>query len=80
MSKVLEPRTVELVGIAAAVAGHCEPCFEFHYRKAIELGVGHGEIQAALTLARSARAAGDRHMGEFVTRREAAVAVEVRAK
>ncbi len=76
MADALDPRVGELVGIAAAVAGHCQPCFDFHYRKARELGVGEGEIRAAVRLARMVRAAGDRSMDEYVARglREEAIA------
>lgn len=66
MSDELNARTTELVGIAAAVAGHCQPCFDFHYGKALELGVKLEEVQATVRLARAVRAAGDRHMDEHV--------------
>lgn len=71
MPDALDPRTTELVGIAAAVAGHCQPCFDFHYRKACQLGVSLGEIRAAVTMARAVRAAGDRHTDEHADRRMA---------
>lgn len=74
MANVLEPRTAELVGIAAAIAGHCQPCFDFHYRKALELGVSLDEIRATVILARSVRAAGDRHMDDHANRRMTACA------
>ncbi len=69
MADALDPRTTELVGIAAATAGHCQPCFDFHYKKALELGVSLDEVRAAVTLARAVRAAGDRHMDEHANRR-----------
>ncbi len=78
MSKVLEPRTAELVGIAASVAGHCPPCFELHYRRALDLGVGHAEIEAAVTLARGIRAAGDHHMDDFAADRMKLISVEAK--
>lgn len=73
MAEALDPRTTELVGIAAAIAGHCQPCFDFHYKKALELGVSPEEIRAAVTLARAVRAAGDRHLDEHANRRMAPV-------
>ncbi|MFN2238912.1 MAG: carboxymuconolactone decarboxylase family protein [Thermoanaerobaculia bacterium] len=66
MAEDLDRRTTELVGIAAAVAGHCQPCFDYHYATALEAGVTREEIQAAVKLARAVRAAGDRHMDEHV--------------
>jgi AhpD family alkylhydroperoxidase len=69
MAEALDPRTTELVGIAAAIAGHCQPYFDFHYKKALELGVSPDEIRAAVALARAVRGAGDRHMDEHANRR-----------
>lgn len=69
MAEKLDPRTTELVGVAAAIAGHCQPCFDFHYRKALDLGVSPEEIRAAVTLARAVRAAGNRQMDEHANRR-----------
>jgi AhpD family alkylhydroperoxidase len=76
MAEALGPKTKELVGIAAAVAGHCQPCFAYHYKEALNLGATVEEIQGAVEIARAVRSAGDRHMDEFVTRRmsEAVVA------
>ncbi len=69
MAEALDAATKELVGIAAAVAGHCQPCFVYHYKQALALGVPVAAIQAAVELARAVRGAGDRHMDEFVVRR-----------
>lgn len=68
MAEGLDPRTTELVGIAAAIAGHCQPYFDFHHKKALELGVSTDEIRAAVALARAVRSAGDRHMDEYAAR------------
>jgi AhpD family alkylhydroperoxidase len=67
----LDPITTELVGIAAAVAGHCEPCFTYHYNEALNLGVPFVAIEEAVNLARSVRQAGQKHMEEFARRRMA---------
>jgi AhpD family alkylhydroperoxidase len=61
--------TTELVGIAAAVAGHCEPCFVYHYNEALNLGIPFVAIEEAVSLARAVRQAGQKHMEEFVRRR-----------
>lgn len=71
MTDALDPKVKELVGVAAAVAGHCQPCFAYHYKEALNLGATVEEIQGAVELARAVRGAGDRHMDEFVTRRMA---------
>ncbi len=73
MDDILEPKTKELVGIAAAVAGHCQPCFAYHYKEALRLGVSEEAIRAAVELARNIRQAGDKHMDEFAARRMAGI-------
>lgn len=69
MHDPLDPRTRELVGIAASIAGHCQPCFAYHYAKALELGLAAEAIRAAMHLARAVRESGDKHMDAFATNR-----------
>lgn len=69
MADALDLKTKELAGIAAAVAGHCQPCFTYHYKEALAAGAAPEEIQAVVELARAVRNAGDRHIDEFVARR-----------
>ena len=61
--------TKELVAIAAAVAGKCQPCFVYHYKQAREEGIGEDLIREAIQLAKDIRASGDKHMDEFAERR-----------
>jgi len=61
--------TRELVAIAAAVAGKCQPCFAYHYKQAREEGIGEDLILEAVQLAKDIRASGDKHMDEFAERR-----------
>ena len=69
ITEALDPKTQELVGLAAAVAGHCQPCFTYHYKEALALGIPVPAIQAAVEIARAIRGSGDRQMDEFVMRR-----------
>ena len=64
----MDAKTKELVGIAAAVAGHCQKCFSYHYNEAIRLAIEKGDIKEAIELARAIRGAGDTSMDEFVDR------------
>lgn len=48
--KHLDAKTIELAGIAAAVAGGCRPCLDYHFKKAIELGCTIGEVSEAVEL------------------------------
>lgn len=66
MGKKLDERTKELVGIAAAVAGHCRPCFLYHFKQAKTLGVSLDEIQEVVQFAGRISAAGDQGMNEHI--------------
>jgi len=61
----MDEKTMELVGIAASIAGHCQPCFRYHYKKAKELGISGKDIEKAIDLAMRISASGDGHMDEF---------------
>lgn len=60
----IEPEAKELIGIAAAIAGKCGPCFKYHYEEAVRLGVPEKTILEVIEFAKEIRAAGDRHMDE----------------
>ncbi len=59
---------MELVAIAAAVAGKCQPCFAYHHKRAVELNIAEGLINEVVQLARDIRASGDKHMDDFSER------------
>ena len=62
----MDQKAKELIGIAAAVAGHCQKCFSCHYNEAKKLSIGEGDIKEAIELARAIRGAGNKGMDEFV--------------
>ncbi len=66
MNERLDEKTKELVGIAAAVAGHCRPCFLYHFKQAKTLGVSLDEIQEVVQFAGRISAADDQGMNEFI--------------
>lgn len=47
----------ELVAIGAAIASNCEPCFKFHYDRALKLGVSREDMIRAVTLAQKVKEA-----------------------
>jgi len=47
----------ELVAIGAAIASNCEPCFRFHYNKAVALGVTREDMQRAVATAQTVKEA-----------------------
>jgi AhpD family alkylhydroperoxidase len=47
----LDPKTKEMVAIAASVAGNCIPCLRYHFGKAVEAGCTKQEIQEVIEIA-----------------------------
>jgi AhpD family alkylhydroperoxidase len=41
----------ELVALGAAIASNCEPCFQYHHRKAVELGISQDDMVQAVNVA-----------------------------
>jgi AhpD family alkylhydroperoxidase len=54
----LDPKTKELIAIAASAVAKCEGCLEGHIKKALELGLTKHEISDALVIAVGIAAAG----------------------
>ena len=65
MNEMIKAETKELVAIAAAVAGKCQPCFAHHFKQAQQLGIPQEQIEEAVQLAKDIRASGDRHMDGY---------------
>lgn len=61
----MDGKTMELVGIAASVAGHCQPYLRHHTAAARRLGVEKKDIRAAVAIAKSTRKAGDTSMADL---------------
>jgi AhpD family alkylhydroperoxidase len=66
MREILDPKTKELIGIAAAVAGHCQPCFDYHFAEANKVGITLEEIKATIKLAQAVRQAGNHNMDQYI--------------
>jgi len=62
----MDAKTKELVGIAAAVAGHCQKCFSYHYNEAKRIGMDQRDIEEVIEFAKAIRTAGNQGMDEFV--------------
>jgi AhpD family alkylhydroperoxidase len=45
----------ELVAIGAAIACNCEPCFKYHFRAALELGVSRADVALAVSTGRKVK-------------------------
>lgn len=46
----LDPKTIELAGISASVAGGCRPCLDYHFKKALEIGCSPEQAAEAIEL------------------------------
>jgi selenide,water dikinase len=44
---LLDARTKELILISLVIYSRCAPCFDAHYRKAMDLGISRGELDEA---------------------------------
>lgn len=69
MSQTLMTEAItELVAIGAAVASNCEPCFRAHYDRARRLDVSTEDMQKAVDVALSVKAAPHRKVIETAQR------------
>lgn len=62
----LDPKTKELIGIAASVAGHCQQCFDYHFEEAKSLGVTIEEIKAVIKIAQAVGQAGNENIDKYI--------------
>lgn len=66
---MLDEKTLELIAVGATITANCQPCLEFHVRKAREAGAAEAEIAAAIDAAREVRVGAaarmDRYAGEL---------------
>ncbi len=51
----LDNRIKELIAIGASVTANCQPCLQYHLRKALENGVDEQEIAEAVEIGKMVR-------------------------
>lgn len=44
----LDEKTKELIAVGASITAHCQPCLEYHSKKALEFGSDAEEIAEAI--------------------------------
>ena len=64
----MDEKTRELIGIAASIAGHCRPCFQYHFKQAKALNIPMKDLEETIDLAKSINEAGNKGMYEWVQR------------
>jgi AhpD family alkylhydroperoxidase len=65
----MDEKTRELIGIAASIAGHCQPCFLYHFKQAKLLHISSKDLEETIEFAKSIGEAGNKSMYELVERR-----------
>jgi len=62
---MLDPRTQELIAIAASVVAECQPCLDHHVEEARKAGASDSDMRNAISVARMIRRAGDENMDKY---------------
>lgn len=62
---MLDPKTSELIAIAASVVAKCQPCLEYHVEEARKAGASDSDMRNAVSIARMVRKAGDENMDQY---------------
>jgi alkylhydroperoxidase/carboxymuconolactone decarboxylase family protein YurZ len=64
----MDEKTRELIGVAASIAGHCRPCFLYHFKQAKVSNIPMKDLEGTIEFAKSISEAGNKGMYEWVQR------------
>ncbi len=59
---MLDPKTRELISIAASIVAKCQPCLDYHVEEARKAGASDSDMRNAVSIARMIRKQGDENM------------------
>ncbi len=62
----LDNRIGELIAVGASVTAHCQPCLQYHVKKALESGAEEQEIADAIEIGKMVRKGGAANMDKFI--------------
>jgi AhpD family alkylhydroperoxidase len=62
----MDEKTREIIGVAASIAGHCHPCFKYHFKQAKILNISIRDLEETIEFAKSISEAGNKGMHEWV--------------
>jgi AhpD family alkylhydroperoxidase len=62
----MDEKTRELIGVAASIAGHCRPCFLYHFKQAKALNIPMRDLEETIEFGKSIGDAGNKGMYEWV--------------
>jgi len=58
----------ELIAIGASVSSHCQPCLDFHIKKAKETGVSEADIREAIEMGQMVDVGAKSAMAKYIIR------------
>lgn len=61
----IDHRIGELIAVGASVTANCQPCLQYHIRKALESGADEQEIADAIEISRMVRKGAASNMDKF---------------
>ncbi len=61
----LDNRIAELVAVGASITAYCQPCLQYHVKKASESGADEQEIADAVEIGRMVRKGASSKMDKF---------------
>lgn len=61
----LDNRTTELIAVGASITANCQPCLQYHVKKALENGADQQEIADAIEIGRMVRKGASSKMDKF---------------
>jgi AhpD family alkylhydroperoxidase len=66
--KHLDVKTTELAGVSASIAGGCRPCFDYHFKRALEVGCTIEQIKEAIELGKMIKQRPIKNLNEHADR------------
>ena len=73
---MLDPKTRELIAVAASVVAKCQPCLDHHVEAARKAGASDSDMSNAVSIARMVHKAGDDYMDKYTNEGLGATAPE----
>jgi AhpD family alkylhydroperoxidase len=61
----LDPKTKEMIAVAASIAGNCLPCLKYHFTEAVTQGCSKEELHEVIILANAIKQKPIEHINEF---------------
>lgn len=61
----LDNRTIELIAVGSSIIANCQPCLQYHAKKALENGADEQEVAEAIEVGRLVRKGATSKMDKF---------------